>query len=73
MKDLWKKHLRNIILPAIIAILGSYTGYNEYQKTVVVEKTEVKNEIAFTIPESNHPDVQAMIDQSLKDHKANYH
>ena len=71
MKEFWKRNAK-FIMPAIIAILGSYTGYGEYEKRQAPPAAVTVN-VESMPTQSPHPDVRGLVQRALTQHKADFH
>ena len=71
MKEFWKRNGK-IIMPAIITILASYTGYGEYEKRQAPPPAVTVN-VESMPTQSPHPDVRGMIRRAMDEHQSNYH
>lgn len=69
MKQIWEKFAK-FLMPGLMALVLSYTGYGEYQKRQ--EPAVVTNNFTLPVP-SPHPDVNGLISNAMTEHKRNYH
>ena len=63
--------LVKLVMPAIIVLLGTYTGYGEYKKSQEAPSVTVNVESMPT--QSPHPNVGRIVRDAIKQHKQDYH